>query len=112
MGWTPSSWSSTVWSKIEVIPHLLELFGLDAHEIRLFLLAEEQRLADELVQHDVVQNRVHVQKFVLEQVERAADGRLGYADLFGDLPAGMALQGEPGDLRQEGFLPLPGLRQT
>ncbi len=44
-----------------------------------------------------------------QRIPPAEDGRLGYADLFGDLPASMALQGEPGDLRQKGFLPLPGL---
>ena len=41
---------------------LLELFRLDSRHFRAFLFAEHDRLADEVVQHDVVQNGVDVEQ--------------------------------------------------
>ncbi len=41
---------------------LLKLFRLDSQHFRAFLLAEHDSLADELVQHDVVQNGVDVEQ--------------------------------------------------
>ncbi len=43
---------------------LLKLFRLDSRHFLAFLLAEHDRLADELVQHDVVQNGVDVEQLV------------------------------------------------
>jgi hypothetical protein len=40
----------------------LKLFRLDSQHFRAFLLAEHDRLADEVVQHVVVQNGVDVEQ--------------------------------------------------